>query len=301
MGYGRYIVTVYIADKKAPTIDENGKVGTSRFGHLWLSLDDNEKVLIQPYGFHPSDDGWPATRVGKVKINDNYTYMVSSHQVYKKSFPIDKNEYEKLLNICEEAKNTNTFGPYVGSSNACVDFVLEVLSNVGIGKSLLFNNGTLKVNSEREGHIWPSDNKYLIDAAWNFHMRYVIPSQISGLVEDKVSPQISFANSITSDNSIGGNLPNADLANFKSDETVMVPTFNKVTFNSNILPNQSGTKDFCIPDSHYFQSPDQLAQDADNIAYVGNNVNNGIGYSNYISLHIGDYKYEPELDPSNIA
>ncbi len=182
----RYTVTVYIASKGAPTIDENGTIGTSSEGHMWFSLDDNKTGLVQPYGFHPSKDMRPLTFIGKVKTNDNYTYMVSSQPVYRKSFPITKSEYEKLLSISENAKNNNTFGPYVATSNSCVDFTWEILSHVGIGKFLLFNDGTLKVNPEREGHIRPADNQYLVDASWNFHMEYVVPNQSDKFVEDFV-------------------------------------------------------------------------------------------------------------------
>ncbi len=303
MEYGRYRITVYIADKKAPTIDENGKVDTSGFGHLWLSLDDNEKELIQPYGFHPSDDGWPVTRIGKVKINDNDTYMVSSQQIYKKTFPITKSEYERLLNVCEEAKNTNTFGRYVGSSNSCIDFVWEVLSDVGIGKSLLFNDETLKVNPKREGHIWPSDNKYLIDAAWNFHMRYVVPSQVSGVTEDHVSFQSGVVNSIIADNFIGEKLVNTNSENMKSDEIATVSTFNTFIFNSNLLINQSGMRGFPTLDSHYFQLPDQQLREMENIAYLDQQqvaVDNG-SYSDNIIMKIGDQSYRTAPYMGDIA
>ncbi len=317
MAYSRYSITVYIADKGASTLDEGGKAGTSKTGHMWLSLDDNEKGLVQPYGFHPSTDGRPFTFTGKVKTNDNYTYQQVGD---KKTFPITKGEYEKLLNICEEGKSKNTFGSYVGTSNACVDFVWEVLGNVGIGKSLLFNDGILKVNPEREGHIWPSDNKYLIDAAWNFHMRYVVPSQVSGAVEDHVSRQNDFVKSITPDNSIGKNLINTDSANIKSDEIATVPALNTFTFNmseidnnSQLVPTQKINSDFPsilnTPFGNFINKgldifklnnilppPEQQQRDMGNIAYLdqqGEAFING-SYSDNFILKSGDKLFKTE-------
>jgi len=87
------------------------------------------------------------------------------------------------------------------------------------------------------------------------------------------------------------------VANMESDKKDTVSLPDTFSFNSNLLFNQSGMKDFRIPDSHYFQLPKQQLQDAKNIAYLEKqsfNSDDGIGYSDNIILQIGDRSYRTE-------
>ena len=287
---GRYSITVYIADSGDPTIDEKGRVGTSQFGHMWYSLDDNEQGLIQPYCFHPSKDGRPFTFIGKVKNDDNYTYMVTSQPVYRKAFPIRESEYKKLLNISEDAKNNNKFGPYEGFSNACIDFTWEILSYAGIGKSLLYDDGTLKVNSEREGHIWPSSNKYLVDAAWNFHMKYVVPNQSDEVVEDFLSRQQALVSTVSTSNSIIG-MKSAIINAVNNNSTATVPAIDS----SSTIPLSM----YMVNTSNFSPKYTKLIEDCFSPANIDWTMFSGSGFDNIqpndIEVWIGDKSYKGEV------
>lgn len=97
MGESRFSLTVYIA----PPFSAESDVG-----HMWISLDDNQKGLKEHYGFHPEKDGRMYSKVGSVRTDDGLKYTIIQLQ---KIFPITEETYHNLRSYCQKTLS-GTFG-----------------------------------------------------------------------------------------------------------------------------------------------------------------------------------------------
>lgn len=151
-----YYITAYIAVPGCPMLKEDSDDSDqpSTYGHMWISL-DNPSGLKESYGFHPDTPGVPLSRVGKVKDSDLHAYQQID---YQRSFPIAKDMYDSLHNYCQNALVNNTFGPYFGVGNACVDFAWDVMHAAGISKPLI-----ARITPVED---WPACNKVLVEMAY---------------------------------------------------------------------------------------------------------------------------------------
>ncbi|WP_110955885.1 hypothetical protein [Anaerosinus massiliensis] len=157
-----YYLTVYIAVRGCPMIKENGEPDDpSEVGHMWISV-DHPSGLKESYGFHPKISGQMHTDVGKVKDSDLHAYQEIN---YQRSFPLGESMYKNLRNYCQLALEKNTFGPYWGVGNACVDFAWDVMHAAGIDKPFI-----AKITPIED---WPAYNKGLVEMAYYSYMMQV--------------------------------------------------------------------------------------------------------------------------------
>lgn len=158
-----YYLTAYIAVRGCPMLKEDSDEPDqpSQFGHMWISLDD-PKGLKESYGFHPDTPGSAHSDVGKVRTDDFHSYQQID---YQRSFPIAKDMYESLHNYCQNALVNNTFGPYFGVGNACVDFAWDVMNAAGISKPLIAQITPIE--------DWPACNERLVEMAYASYIRQV--------------------------------------------------------------------------------------------------------------------------------
>jgi hypothetical protein len=147
-------ITVNIAKRGTPL--KNGK--TSSFGHMWVTM-DNGSASINSYGFYPSTDASPYS-LGSVHSDDNDIYQKTDSSI---TFSVSQAQYNKAQAWAENAKNTNSFGYYVGPTNNCIDFSWNVLKQANIDIS---NRTTW------EGKLLPSWNiPYIEDLMYDYYRR----------------------------------------------------------------------------------------------------------------------------------
>jgi hypothetical protein len=151
-----YYITVYIAVPGCPMLKEDSDESEkpSGYGHMWISL-DNPSGLKESYGFHPKNPGEAHSDVGKVKPSDLHAYQQID---YQRSFPITENMYDSLHSYCQNALVNNTFGPYFGIGNACVDFAWDVMHAAGISKPFIARITPME--------DWPASNEVLVEMAY---------------------------------------------------------------------------------------------------------------------------------------
>lgn len=151
MGKTRFALTVYIAP---PGTDE------SDVGHMWISLDDNQIGLKEPYGFHPKIDGsaWPET--GRVRTDDLRRYTIILDE---KSFPITEETYHRVRDYCQMTISGNTFGRYLAIGNACINYAWDIMHAAGIENENFL--GAVGVP------VWPAWNVQNLDSVHDFYMK----------------------------------------------------------------------------------------------------------------------------------
>ena len=147
-----YTVTVKIAAKDTPYVNEDGTIKESAFGHMWYSLAENG-VSTGSYGFASSQENlFPFIGKGYITDRDDVAYQST---YYTGQLAISADQYNKLINF---ANNINippySFYPYYdGLSNSCIDFVWKALEIIGINPN------------KSEGEIYPTSNADNVDQA----------------------------------------------------------------------------------------------------------------------------------------
>ena len=170
-----YRVVVKIAGVGAQ-YQEDGTITTSKTGHVWLTLINDQTGEDFNFGFHPAKEGSPISKNGVVKTDD-YRYLDIT---YQRSLVISADQFNNLYAICQNALENHTFGMYLGGYNACPEFAFDAILQAGIGNKMLIptTNGegiVLDVTQKLVANI-PTNNIGLLRYIADHNDKYIAPA-----------------------------------------------------------------------------------------------------------------------------
>lgn len=147
-------LTVHMASMGTPLA--NGK--TSKFGHMWYTLDDGSGGSSLSYGFAPitAKSGWPIGP-GQTFSDDNSQYLNTdpTKPIISNSIYITQAEYDALQDFGNHPAYYGFSTYYDGLDNSCVDFVWKGMEVAG------FNNAKF------QGAMLPQWNKEAVQQVWD--------------------------------------------------------------------------------------------------------------------------------------